>query len=1529
MLIYTENSNQNIHLGMTSNSKSMLVINSNSTLFNASNVIVQSNLIINGLLTLSNIEYVTNNLTIYNSATIQNDLSVFDVATLCNTVNIYGDTTISNVVSTLITTGLTTSHSNAVNISGSTTLSNGLITYNNGTTVLSNNVNIYGTTTLSNNLILTSNVAIGKTMPSVPITTLDLAGSLQVSSNIITLGYSNRIWDFSGTISDTSKTPGYISSSYISGSNITVSSNKAFSNINTEGSIYLPGITGNCITLPQPTTSALPDTTIECWIYQTANPLSANGSTPYLIGNMASNVSTNYWSFGINNNNQLAFYGYIGTTATNVTAATINNNTWNHIAMCYSNASKTFYMFLNGTLQTLTASGSVTGSGTTAVTITTGVAYNSAMPLIIGQYYGVPISNTYISNLRWTNSVLYTANFTPSRYPLQSTSNTQLLLRAPLYNPITNTNAVHTYDSMRVHSLPSDAMIYADCYGTNLPNLSGQYTPVFDSNITKSIVFNSVNSNYLSFPPQTFNIATKGFTLISKCMFTGAPGSYERIFEVGNGANNNNIGLQRNSTTSQLTLFFGSNNGNAQNFLTPAVLNQNTIFTCVARYDPYTNGGTSTIFYNGSNIYSSNAMSGALGTDRTVNNIFIGNNEWGNITLNGNIYNLAVYNRALTDKEIQDATAALMAEPSLPNKSTIEIGNANGNPALSVKQDGTLQIAGPITTTNNQSYAPVDYGISNLSIPGSIVGTVPAVAMSPFNASSATDGSLYLSGTTGNYITLPQPASGALPDTTIEAWIYLPVTPSNVHNGYNMPILIGNQTPGSQVTYWSFGVNSLNNLSFFNLGSNYASAPLTTINNSNWYHIAFCYSNSPKTMQMFVNGALQTLSTAGLNTTGSNTTTATFSTSVSYNSAAPLTIGQNTNAALNAYVTNLRWTNSVLYTASFTPPTAPLPPSSTGTTALLLRVPQNPGRVLIPKIGGTTQVQAYPPAAMTANLTNIQNTAYGAGTYIATASTYSLYTTIGYPYNAFANTASLYWQSGTTYTSATGLYSGSVTTVDISGNTYLGEWLQIQMPNSIILQSYTLYNNSSYGQNPSTFSLLGSVDGRSWNIVSQQTNNTSYTITLNVNITKAFSYYRLVVSKNASWAWTGYAQDKVSTNLILYGTQESISISPDGQVGLGVTRPTQQLEVAGNAIISGNISANNMGMFRNRIINGDMRIDQRNNGAIATNITGGYSSVDRFCFNNSVGGTFSVQRIALTSSDTPYQNGFQNAIKLITTTSNNSSGGTQTAWGQFIENINVSDFQWGTQYAVPATISFWCKTNFTGIVGTSILPEWTTGVGGEYYRQTSFTSNAWQYVRFVIPPPTSLTISSTLKTLQIYIGSYTGGINKTNNAWQSPLYVGAGDGTWCTTIGNSLTITGVQLEKGTIATPFEIRPYPVELDLCQRYFYIYASTTSANYDPIGIGYTEANQGVVTVKHPIEMRATPSLYTSGNTTTGIFQTMLSGGVMTNFNCTSIGTVGSSKVSSLTFPASGLPVGVANNIRFSNTATPGAIGFNAEL
>ena len=1296
----------------------------------------------------------------------------------------------------------------------------------------------------ANGLIIQGNVGIGKSNPT---TTLDIIGSLQVSSNIITPGLLNRIWDFSGTATDSSKTPGPISASNITGTAITISTTiTPFSNINTEGSILLPGTTGNFITAAlygstfAPITF-LPDLTVESWVYYNITPINANVGIPYLIGQMVPTTFSSDWAFGIDPSNKLAFSG-VGNVMSSSNSITLSN--WTHIAACYKASTKAVQLFINGTLQTLTISSGGTGGGTTTGIFTAALSGGSGgganKNLIIGQYNNV-CTNAYIYNLRLVNAVLYTSNFIPPTTPLQvyGSNNTILLLKAPLYNPITFTNTVQTYDSQRVHSLPQDALIYADCYGTNLPNIAVSNTPFFDSNMNKCISFTRSPATQLQFGPQLINIATKGFTSIVKFRFTGTTiFSYETIHDfncLNTGGVDRNIMFRRNGTNQSLDVqIYGVNGSPFTTLQTPNIIHQNITYVAAFKYDPFESNGSIKIFINGAIVITNTNQSSNIGLDRIVLFTNVGRGRVFGEEFNGDMFSFTLYNRALTDNEIIDASQVLQTLPSLPLNNIFSVGNVNGKPALNIKADGGLQVAGLITATNNQSYSPQDMGVSNLSITGYIVGSVPTLPISPFNGNS--EGSMYFQNTsTSNYINLGSNLpifSGPLIDTTIEGWVYLPSAVGSGSNGIIINRIINSATLwGLQITG---GTNMLTGY-ILNSSSLYANVSnVTPIQPNTWTHIAMSLSNS--NLSLYVNG----IQGIGSNLTLANSNSTAFTTIIG--GYTPLA-----NQMFNGYLTNMRiTTNFAAYNGNFIPTTVPLNPSPTGTTLLLLRAPQNPGRVLIPKIGGTTLVQAYPPAAMTNYVTNIQNSSYGTGTYIASASSITSASDAWCAFDKLNGIFPNIWVSANSTYTANVAYSGSVNTVDKFGTNYGGEWVQLQMPYSVVLTSYSLQCQTNSTLNmPTVFSLLGSVDGQSWNIVNQQlfvtwTSN-SQVQTFNILTVQAFSYYRLVTNRTTNIL-------VAIGELIFYGTQESISITPDGQVGLGVTKPIQQLEVAGNAIFSGNISAGNLGMFRNRIINGDMRIAQR--GISATYSVDKNYLIDRmYVYLSTSGGTLTVSQMQLTANDIPYQRGHTQALNVLVATANAS---TMTFIGQHIEPINFSDFMWGTNYALPVVLSFWILSNVaSGTIMTAVIKN---GVSCGYCASYTYvTSNVWQFVTLYIPPPINIwPIGNDMNV--VFNSAWV--INATSaNTWQSGNiygFPGLSLSTF-TVLGNYVRITGVQLEKGTIATPFEYRPYALELQLCQRYYY----RISAGIICIGHMRDTVNADCY-LKHPVEMRVFPTI-----------------------------------------------------------------------
>ena len=241
-------------------------------------------------------------------------------------------------------------------------------------------------------------------------------------------------------------------------------------------------------------------------------------------------------------------------------------------------------------------------------------------------------------------------------------------------------------------------------------------------------------------------------------------------------------------------------------------------------------------------------------------------------------------------------------------------------------------------------------------------------------------------------------------------------------------------------------------------------------------------------------------------------------------------------------------------------------------------------------------------------------------------------------------------------------------------------------------------------------------------------------------------------------------------------------------------------------------TADSLQGFRNRIINGDMRIDQRNAGAAVT--ANPAFPVDRFAVGEDTAGAYSAQQ------DSSAPAGFVNSLKFTTTTADTSIAAADISFvRQFVEGTNVSDLAWGSANAKTVTLSFWVRSSLTGTFGGAI-------VNSAYNRSYPFTytisvADTWEYKTVTIPGDTSGTwLTTTGIGLRIYWDMGTG----TDNTGTADAWVGAGnvgvDGTVAVigTLNATWYITGVQLEAGSVATPFERRPYGTELQLAMRYF---------------------------------------------------------------------------------------------------------------
>ena len=282
---------------------------------------------------------------------------------------------------------------------------------------------------------------------------------------------------------------------------------------------------------------------------------------------------------------------------------------------------------------------------------------------------------------------------------------------------------------------------------------------------------------------------------------------------------------------------------------------------------------------------------------------------------------------------------------------------------------------------------------------------------------------------------------------------------------------------------------------------------------------------------------------------------------------------------------------------------------------------------------------------------------------------------------------------------------------------------------------------------------------------------------------------------------------------------------------------------------------------RNRIINGDMRIDQRNAGSVAT-VSSDYT-VDRWKFQEggSGGQVVSVQQV----TDAPV--GFLNSFKLTNTTA--SSSVTADAYNMFwqaIEGLNWSDLEWGTSDAKSVTISFWVKASIAG--NYSLAVRSSTNDRSYVTPYAISSADTWEYKTVTIAGPTSGTFNTdNTKAIQVAF-THSMGSNYTssgNNAWQSESKIGA-TGTQVAlsnTVNSTWQVTGVQLEANTTATPFEHLQYGQQLLLCQRY-YQFISGAGSSYAFFGTGtYISTTNARGTIAIPYSsLRANPTITFGG-------------------------------------------------------------------
>jgi hypothetical protein len=266
-----------------------------------------------------------------------------------------------------------------------------------------------------------------------------------------------------------------------------------------------------------------------------------------------------------------------------------------------------------------------------------------------------------------------------------------------------------------------------------------------------------------------------------------------------------------------------------------------------------------------------------------------------------------------------------------------------------------------------------------------------------------------------------------------------------------------------------------------------------------------------------------------------------------------------------------------------------------------------------------------------------------------------------------------------------------------------------------------------------------------------------------------------------------------------------------------------------------------------------MVLDQRNAGAAVTAIN--VYALDRYKLQGTQSSKINVQQNA--ASVTPPA-GFTYYLGATSQSAFSVAATDYFRIFQPIEGFNTADFAWGTASASPVTLSFWVRSSLTGTHGGSF----SNNDNNRYYvySYTISSANTWEYKTITVAGDTSGTWK-TDNNIGIQLGfNYGTGTTYSGTAgsWGSTqLLAPTGAVSVVGTNGATFYITGVQLEAGTTASPFEYRQYGTELALCQRYFEILGSTQNTLLFQTYAGIAGTGTERTSVYYKILKRTTPT------------------------------------------------------------------------
>ena len=372
-----------------------------------------------------------------------------------------------------------------------------------------------------------------------------------------------------------------------------------------------------------------------------------------------------------------------------------------------------------------------------------------------------------------------------------------------------------------------------------------------------------------------------------------------------------------------------------------------------------------------------------------------------------------------------------------------------------------------------------------------------------------------------------------------------------------------------------------------------------------------------------------------------------------------------------------------------------------------------------------------------------------------------------------------------------------------------------------------------------------------------------------------------------------------------------------------------------------NITSINGGQLsgrKNLVTNGEMIVCQRA-GTTSTAVTNEHEFVlDRFQVSTTTGGgtSLNVQQLHGNPTGAPY--GFAASMKMTVAVADDGGADSFNVVQTRIENLDTNYLAFGTSQAKTVTLSFHVKSSLTGTFGGALVSGDFSR--GNVFQYTISSADTWEKKTVTIVGDTTSTADSvynrgsatSLNGLTLYFDLGSGSNNEKSaaNSWAATGVNSygsriAGNVKLCANAGADWSITGVQLEEGSVATDFEHRSFGQELALCQRYFFIISGDNGQRPGIPGFANSSSNVRFQ-VTFPTNMRALPSI--TGTATNCVFDSSDDSDI---FQCNGLssgggGTQSNPHIMILEANPGGMTAGHGGQFEFRAT---GSISFDSEL